>query len=167
MGRKHCGKRRNCSLRAISPFSTVLSKGLFPRLSKGVIVWEWVKETLLTALFLSAKGLTIIDIDITYFQWEDKVEVWVQCLGELHNSTWLQWVLPSEWGIICQKSKWGRSSWDSTDCSPTLNHYIYITPLSGFITWKGTIVVCIIIISTNFINDSSPENRPYGNCKKY
>ena len=31
MGRKHCGKRRNCSLRAISPFSTVFSKGLFPR----------------------------------------------------------------------------------------------------------------------------------------
>ena len=31
MGRKHCGKRKNCSLRAISPFPTVFSKGLFPR----------------------------------------------------------------------------------------------------------------------------------------
>ena len=31
MGRKHCGKRRNCSLQAISPFPTVFSKGLFPR----------------------------------------------------------------------------------------------------------------------------------------
>ena len=30
-GRKHCGKRRNCSLRAISPCPTVFSKGLFPR----------------------------------------------------------------------------------------------------------------------------------------
>ena len=30
-GRKHCGKRRNCSLRAISPFPTVFSKGLIPR----------------------------------------------------------------------------------------------------------------------------------------
>ena len=30
-GKKHCGKRRNCSLRAISPFPTVFSKGLFPR----------------------------------------------------------------------------------------------------------------------------------------
>ena len=30
-GRKHCGKWRNCSLRAISPFPTVFSKGLFPR----------------------------------------------------------------------------------------------------------------------------------------
>ena len=29
--RKHCGKRRNCSLRAISPFPTVFSNGLFPR----------------------------------------------------------------------------------------------------------------------------------------
>ena len=26
--RKHCGKRRNCSLRAISPFPTVFSKDL-------------------------------------------------------------------------------------------------------------------------------------------
>ena len=32
---------RNCSLRAISPFPTMFSKGL----SKGVIVWEWVKQT--------------------------------------------------------------------------------------------------------------------------
>ena len=30
-GRKHCGKRRNCSLRAISPFPTVFLKGLFSR----------------------------------------------------------------------------------------------------------------------------------------
>ena len=45
-GRKHCGKRRNCSLRAISPFSTVFSKGLFQGASKGVIVWEWVKSYL-------------------------------------------------------------------------------------------------------------------------
>ena len=33
--RKHCGKRRNCSLRAISPFPTVFSKGLFPILFLG------------------------------------------------------------------------------------------------------------------------------------
>ena len=30
-GRKHSGKRRNCSLQAISPFPTVFSKGLLPR----------------------------------------------------------------------------------------------------------------------------------------
>ena len=39
MGRKHCGKRRNCLLRAISPFPTVFSKGLFPR---GVKRWHCV-----------------------------------------------------------------------------------------------------------------------------
>ena len=45
MGRKHCGKRRNCSLRAISPFSpSVFLKACFPGASKGVIVWEWVKQ---------------------------------------------------------------------------------------------------------------------------
>ena len=31
MGRKHCGKRRNCSLRAISPFSTVFSRVVMQR----------------------------------------------------------------------------------------------------------------------------------------
>ena len=30
-GRKHCGKRRNCSLRAISPFPTLFSKDLCSR----------------------------------------------------------------------------------------------------------------------------------------
>ena len=30
-GRKHCGKRRNCSSRAISPFPTVFSKDLYCR----------------------------------------------------------------------------------------------------------------------------------------
>ena len=30
-GRKHCGKRRNCSLRAISPFPAVFSKDLHCR----------------------------------------------------------------------------------------------------------------------------------------
>ena len=30
-GRKHCGKKRNCSLRAISPFPTVFSKDLYCR----------------------------------------------------------------------------------------------------------------------------------------
>ena len=34
-GRKHCGKRRNCSLRSMSPFPTVFSKGLFLRGVKG------------------------------------------------------------------------------------------------------------------------------------
>ena len=31
MGRKHCGKRRTCLLRAISPFPTVFSKDLYRR----------------------------------------------------------------------------------------------------------------------------------------
>ena len=30
---KYCGKRRNCSLQAISPFPTVFSKGLFPKMT--------------------------------------------------------------------------------------------------------------------------------------
>ena len=31
MGRKHCGKRRNCLLKAISPFPTLFSKDLYCR----------------------------------------------------------------------------------------------------------------------------------------
>ena len=33
-GRQHCGKRRNCSLRALSPFPTVVSKDLHRRHEK-------------------------------------------------------------------------------------------------------------------------------------
>ena len=43
MGIKHCGKRRNCSLRAISPFPTVSSKDLYCRHVKTGPVWEMVK----------------------------------------------------------------------------------------------------------------------------
>ena len=42
-GRKHCGKRKNCSLRAISLFPQCFQKSCFPGVSKGVIVWKWVK----------------------------------------------------------------------------------------------------------------------------
>ena len=42
--RKHCGKRRNCSLRAISPFPAVFSKGLFPRCVKRCHCVEWVRN---------------------------------------------------------------------------------------------------------------------------
>ena len=52
--RKHCGKRRNCSLRAISPFPTVFSKACFPWVSKGVIVWEWVNNKFLDVTKLKA-----------------------------------------------------------------------------------------------------------------
>ena len=43
-GRKHCGKRRNCSLRAISPFPSVFKRLVSQGFSKGVIVWEWVNK---------------------------------------------------------------------------------------------------------------------------
>ena len=40
MGRKHCGKRKNCSLRAIAPFPTVFSKDMYCRHVKPGLVWE-------------------------------------------------------------------------------------------------------------------------------
>ena len=53
MGRKHCGKRRNCLLQAISPFPSVFKRLVSQGVSKGVIVWEWVKQcfTLFPTLF--------------------------------------------------------------------------------------------------------------------
>ena len=42
MGKKHCWKRRNCSLRAISPFPTVFSKNLCCRPVKTRVCWERV-----------------------------------------------------------------------------------------------------------------------------
>ena len=50
MGRKHCGKRRNCSLRAISPFPTVFSKDLYWRHVKPGPVWERVKHLYFTSI---------------------------------------------------------------------------------------------------------------------
>ena len=44
-GRKHCGKRRNCSLGAISPFLAVFSKDLYYRHVKTGLVWEKVKKS--------------------------------------------------------------------------------------------------------------------------
>ena len=44
MDRKHCGKRRNCSLRAISPFPTVFSKDLYYTHVQPGLVWERVNS---------------------------------------------------------------------------------------------------------------------------
>ena len=64
MGRKHCGKRRNCSLRAISSFPTVFSKGFFPGASKGVVVWEWViKQGLLKGQILRFSDLAFFSFN--------------------------------------------------------------------------------------------------------
>ena len=47
MGRKHCGKRRNCSFLL---FPQCFQKACFPGASQGVIVWEWVKPYLIRRL---------------------------------------------------------------------------------------------------------------------
>ena len=44
MDRKRLGKRRNCSLRAISPFPSVSKRLVSQGRQKGVIVWEWVQN---------------------------------------------------------------------------------------------------------------------------
>ena len=43
MGRKHCGKRQNCSFRAIPPFPQCFQKNLYNRHLKPGLVWKSVK----------------------------------------------------------------------------------------------------------------------------
>ena len=61
-GRKHCGKRRNCSLRAISPCLTAFSKGLFPRGAKSChcVGIGWIKCTLCPKVFPCYLNLVLI-----------------------------------------------------------------------------------------------------------
>ena len=49
-GRKHCGKRRNCSLRGISPFPQCFHKTFTAHMQKQGLVWERVKPHLFLAL---------------------------------------------------------------------------------------------------------------------
>ena len=60
-GRKHRGKRRNCSLWAISPFPTVFSKDLYCRHCKKTrLVWEHLSNrTANNALCNRTKCLTL------------------------------------------------------------------------------------------------------------
>ena len=57
MGRKHYGKRRNCSLQAISPFPTgkVFSKHLYCRHVKTWVVWKRVNPLPHNVAFLRTK----------------------------------------------------------------------------------------------------------------
>ena len=79
MGRKRCGKRRNCSLRAISLFPHCFEKACFSGMSKGVIVWEWVNNIFQDSFnkilshqlthdrsFISVYPKTVQDTFITY-----------------------------------------------------------------------------------------------------
>ena len=61
--RKHCGKRKNCSLRAIYPFPTVFSKGLFPRGVKRCLCWNGLTLNLLqvTLFFFFVMQKTIFE----------------------------------------------------------------------------------------------------------
>ena len=67
-GRKQCGKRRNCSLRAISPFPTLFSKGLSCRhvktracLGRGLLVTVPFKDSIVFFLeWLCKTSLPVI-----------------------------------------------------------------------------------------------------------
>ena len=60
--KKHCGKRRNCSLRAIAPFPTLFSKGLYGRHDKPGLVRERVNSLLDVKLQVAKMGESFLDI---------------------------------------------------------------------------------------------------------
>ena len=65
MGRKHCEKRRNCSLRAISPFLTVFSEDLYGRHVKPDLVWKRVNTKLCFSLFIFYCSLFRSNLSLT------------------------------------------------------------------------------------------------------
>ena len=70
MGRKHCGKRRNCSLRAISSFPTVFSKYLYCRHVKNPgLVWERVNQATFSLFYL----LRIINLKPLYSHSRERI----------------------------------------------------------------------------------------------
>ena len=51
MGRKHCGKRRNCSLRAVSPFPSVFKRLLQTRKNQGLF-GKWLRVFIVKYMYL-------------------------------------------------------------------------------------------------------------------
>ena len=65
MGRKNCGKRRNCSLRAISPFPTVFSKDLYCRHVKTrACLGKGYDRSMLKPRFARARASNITDLPL-------------------------------------------------------------------------------------------------------
>ena len=64
LGRKHCGKSRNCLLRAISPFPTIFSKDLYCRHVKTRLVWESVNKLIYTSLYKGIAHSSLADDEI-------------------------------------------------------------------------------------------------------
>ena len=79
-GRKHCQKRRNCSLRAISPFPTMFSEDLFPRGVKMCHCVGMGKLVVTHLLFThgvenSAISLKLAKYTYTPYVWERKIVI--------------------------------------------------------------------------------------------
>ena len=130
MGRKHCGKRRNCWLWAISPFPIVFSKkACFLGASKGVIVWEWVNAMISPISCQSDPKNTLVDpwpkqsliFLISHLQsgtrlWGKKWETAVQSLPFVKDLDAINWqhVQNDKWlvqimiGVFYRVEKWKK-----------------------------------------------------------
>ena len=93
-GRKHCGKRRNRSLRAISPFLAVFSKDLYCRHVKPGLVWERVNTRGNDGLYHSALKLYThsCPFPVTLYQtiliFNDKETMAIKNIEEKRRKCW-------------------------------------------------------------------------------
>ena len=72
-GRKHCGKRRNCSLKEqFLLFPQCFQKACFPGASKGVIVWEWVLHCMLEAFTTQSRLFKTLRSKAFLNLWEEE-----------------------------------------------------------------------------------------------
>ena len=94
-GRKHCGKRRNCSLRAISPFPTVFLKDFYckhvktrPCLGKGLksILMRGGEEASKTGWKIYM--LTFICHTLNYSNIMTCNSIWKRLLDTIKNKNW-------------------------------------------------------------------------------
>ena len=71
IGRKHCGKKRNCLLRAICPFRTVFSKDLYCRHVKNKgLSGKWFSLNIFILHRLRNKFLQLVLISLGSASWE-------------------------------------------------------------------------------------------------
>ena len=104
--RKHCGKRRNCSLRAISPFPTVFSKDLYCRhvktracLGKGWMFTSYGYYRLVQ--FSSKQKYDVKNMD----KWKNTVN-WLSTKHcAKRRNCWL-WAISSFPGMFSKAVKW-------------------------------------------------------------
>ena len=84
MGRKHYGKRRNCSLRAIFPFPSVFIRPVLQTRKNPGLVWERVK-TPFSRKMAHLIDLYVVDLPMAYVYLISKRRVYLHGVKSISN----------------------------------------------------------------------------------